>query len=157
MAGRKKKLTDTLQGNRSKDELAERKQAEEELYQFKPITSDIPAWLDTAGKKEYKRILPLLEELPIADLDKSLILLYCSHYATFIKANQDIKKNGITVKHVGAYGSYMKKNPAVEIANAASKEIKSIASSLGMSIDSRMRIVTPEGKEEDDPFADLAK
>ena len=78
MAGRKPKLNATKQGHRTKEELEQSEYKENGLQKFEKINVDsVPDGLTENAAKEWLRIVPLLEQLPIADLDYSLIKKYC--------------------------------------------------------------------------------
>lgn len=114
--------------------------------------------MDDVGKREYKRVTVLLNELPIADLDRTLVAIYCNSYSKYIQATKDIDANGITMLEADSNGSKRKKkNPAVAIMSEMSREIRNIANSLGMTIDSRMRLVAPQQQtKEDDPYSQFS-
>lgn len=50
----------------------------------------------------------------------------------------------------------MKINPAFNVKEKAGIRMQQTANTLGLTIDSRLRIVVPEEEEEDDPFAQFA-
>ena len=146
MAGRKPKLNANKLGNRTKEELEQSEKVENGLHQFTKINVDsVPDGLTENAAKEWLRIVPLLEQLPIADLDYSLIKKYCEvldQNDTLYRAISE--KNGIegmvdpeTNRKTGAFMAYME----------SLKELRSICGQLGMTIDSRMRLVVPTESE----------
>jgi P27 family predicted phage terminase small subunit len=150
MAGRKLKLVSNMTGKPGKDKLDERRKSEEQLKQFEAITVTPPKWLDDFGKKEYRRVIKLLKQLPVAKLDQTLIALYCASLSRYIQAVEDVNENGLVLIEDGK----SKKNPAMMLQIELGREIRSICGQLGMTIDSRMRIVAPKPKEKQaDPFA----
>ncbi|MED1082824.1 phage terminase small subunit P27 family [Bacillus licheniformis] len=156
--GRKPTLTDATKKHLTKEEIAERKDKEQVLYDMAQIDGEnIPSFLDARGKREWQRITPLLEQLPVSELDRGLLSMYCNWYSIFIKASNEAKKNGLTVIEMNSQGNPVTKTSQyVTIMKTASNEIKSIAGQLGLSIDSRMRILTPDQKETTkDPFAEM--
>lgn len=156
--GRKPTLTDVTKKHLTKEEIAERKEKEQALYDMVQLNGeDVPSFLDARGKKEWQRITPLLEQLPISELDRALISIYCNWYSVYIKASNEVKKNGLTVIEMNSQGNPVTKTSQhVNIMKTASNEIKSIAGQLGLSIDSRMRILAPDSKETaKDPFAEM--
>lgn len=150
-----RKLVDQQKSHLSNDEKLEREQTESKLYDFEPLSDQPPYFLNSTGKNEWKRIVPLLKSLPIANLDKSLLGAYCQQYSIFVKASKAVNKEGLTITEIGSNGQELiKKNPNVTILNQAGKEMKSIAGSMGMTLDSRMRLVAPkQNNEETDAFA----
>lgn len=146
MAGRKPKLNATKTGNHNKDVLERSELRENGLKEFKKINVDsVPDGLTNNAAKEWLRVVPLLEQLPIADLDYSLIKKYCEvldQNDTLYRAISE--KNGIegmvdpeTNRKTGAFMAYME----------SLKELRSICGQLGMTIDSRMRLVVPTESE----------
>lgn len=146
MAGRKPKLNATKQGHRTKEELEQSEYKENGLQKFEKINVDsVPDGLTENAAKEWLRIVPLLEQLPIADLDYSLIKKYCEVLDQNDTLYRSIsQKDGIegmvdpeTNRKTGAFMAYME----------SLKELRSICGQLGMTIDSRMRLVVPTESE----------
>ncbi|PAD39851.1 phage terminase small subunit P27 family [Terribacillus sp. 7520-G] len=159
MAGRKQKLLNASNKNLTKEEIAEREEVEQQLYEIEQLDPyTIPTFLDTRGKKEWKRVAPLLLDLPISELDRALLATYCSWYSIHQQAVLDIKKLGIKVEEKNSKGDIVsKQNPSINIMKNASSEIKSIAGQLGLSIDSRLRIIgsNKDDDDESDPVKGL--
>ena len=116
MAGRKPKLNATKLGNRTKEELEEAALKENGLKQFQQINVDnVPEGLTENAAKEWLRVVPLLEQLPIAELDYSLIKKYCEVLDQNDTLYQAItSKDGIegmvdpdTNRKTGAFMAYM--------------------------------------------------
>ena len=146
MAGRKPKLNANKLGNRTKEELEQSEKVENGLNRFTKINVDsVPDGLTENAAKEWSRVVPLLEQLPIAELDYSLIKKYCEvvdQNDTLYRAISS--KDGIegmvdpeTNRKTGAFMAYME----------SLKELRSICGQLGMTIDSRMRLVVPTESE----------
>ena len=71
---RPRKLNATKQGHRTKEELEDSELKENGLNQFDKLTvNNTPTDLTDQAQKEWNRIVPLLQELPIAELDYTLI------------------------------------------------------------------------------------
>lgn len=78
MAGRKPKLNATKTGNHNKQDLELAELKENGLKSFDKLSvENVPSDLTENAKKEWLRIVPLLSELPIAELDYTLIKKYC--------------------------------------------------------------------------------
>lgn len=146
MAGRKPKLNANKLGNRTKEELEQSELKENGLQQFTKINvGTVPDGLTENAAKEWLRVVPLLEQLPIAELDYSLIKKYCEVLDQNDTLYRSIsEKNGIegmvdpeTNRKTGAFMAYME----------SLKELRSICGQLGMTIDSRMRLVVPTESE----------
>ena len=111
---------------------------ENSLKQKKKIdTTNIPEDLTDEGKKEWERVVPLLQDLPIAELDYDRIKRYCQLVAMTDEAYRHIMQHGSVnedgTKRTPQYFNYMD----------GLKELKSICGQLGMTIDSRMKLVVP--------------
>ncbi|MBL0846539.1 phage terminase small subunit P27 family [Mammaliicoccus fleurettii] len=139
---RPRKLNVAKQGNRTKEELNESELIENGLEQFESIDlENVPKDLTEDAQKEWSRVVPLLEQLPIADLDYDRIKRYCQLVAIVDEA----------YRHIAKYGAVnednTKKTAQFMVYMDGLKELKSICSSLGMTIDSRMRLVVPLEKD----------
>lgn len=139
---RPRKLNATKQGHHTKEELEASELKENGLNQFDKLSVDsTPTDLTEQAQKEWQRIVPLLQELPIAELDYTLIKKYCELVDINNNAYNQIQIVGTfdteTNKKTGAFAVYME----------SLKELRSVCGSLGLTIDSRMRIVVPVENE----------
>ena len=150
--GRARKLSGNTTGNYTTAQQESRKASEEGLYNLTPISVTPPNWLDDEAKREYKRIVPLLKELPIASLDYSLVNSYCSAYSDMVKASERLKEEPDIIET--AHGTKLNQNHVIK--REAFKVINSVAPKLGMTIDSRLKIFTPKKEEQkDDVLGDM--
>lgn len=156
--GRKIKL-DGLKGHYSNEELAKRDEAKKELFTQSELEETPPDWLSTGARTEWGRIIPLLKgNVPVSNLDYSLIATYCSLYATIQTCQRDIKKHGLVVKSFNSAGKEVKTaNPYVKIQSQAIKDMRAIATSLCLTLDSRQRLAMDKSTDEKpkDPFMEL--
>lgn len=95
-----------------------------------------PAYLTSAAKTEWKRIVKDLRKLPIRNLDHATIELYCTWYSMYKDLLSKINKSQPNERL-----KYTK-----ELAKIT-QNIKSLTSDLGLTVDSRMRIYTPKTEE----------
>lgn len=148
--GRKKKLTDVTTKHLTNKEIEERKEEEEVLFNYRPLNFlDVPKTLDTVGKKEWKRLANVISDLPISELDRSIMTNYCMYVSLLEKARKELNKSTLITEEG-------KKNPLIDVINGSNKELKSLAGTMGLTVDSRMRIKAPtKEKEKADPFKDL--
>lgn len=154
---RPRKLIETATGKIGKDEIEARKKEEAALEEFESISFTPPTWLSTEAKKEYKRIVPLLSKLPIASLDLASVEMYCDFYSKYKKMSLAVEKEGETIIEYGARGDEKSKvNPKYTVMKDSASMVRTLSGNLGMTIDSRMRIVVPKKEEIKDPFADFA-
>lgn len=126
------KLLSQTKKNYTKEEIEKKEQAEMSMNELEPIQKSPPSWLNKKAKAEYRRIIPLLEQLPIASLDLAMVATYCQAYADYQEANQELVQQG-----------------SVEYTERGSK--------LGLTIDGRLKIFTPKDnkKKDDDVMSDF--
>nr|WGD65450.1 phage terminase small subunit P27 family [Bacillus subtilis] len=156
---RRKQLTETLKGQITNEEREERLQQEEKLKDFSPLQEKPPYWLSTMAKNEWRRIYPHIINLPISELDSTLLAIYCNSYAQYREAMADIAKDYQVMFEKNSRGETVKKkNPSVDIMNSMSKEIRGIAlpawSVTGFTPTNRS--VLDSDSEEDDEFGAMA-
>ncbi|ECQ6574639.1 phage terminase small subunit P27 family [Listeria monocytogenes] len=177
MAGRKKKLTAVNKKHLTKEEKEERENVENKATDgFGELQDTPPKYFDNLARNEYRRVVKEIKKLPIRGLDRGVLEQYCAWYSVWREAYDNYKKNGIYMtrsflseeiweedgrtkkeKQVSYYTDYSRKNPAISMMADASAKIIQSASNLGLTVDSRMKIVTPEEKQESsifDMFAD---
>ncbi|EAC2431438.1 phage terminase small subunit P27 family [Listeria monocytogenes] len=177
MAGRKKKLTAVNKKHLTKEEKEERENIENKASDgFGELQETPPKYFNNLARNEYRRIVKEVKKLPIRGLDRGVLEQYCIWYSVWREAYDNYKKSGIYMtrsylsevvwetdgkkkksQKVNYYIDYSKKNPAIGMMAEASAKIIQSASNLGLTIDSRMKIVAPEEKEESsifDMFAD---
>lgn len=153
---RPRKLVDASTGKIGKAEIEERRKEEEALEEFESISFTPPSWLEKEAKAEYKRIVPLLSKLPIAALDMASVIMYCDYYSKYKRSSLAVEEEGRTIIEYGATGSEKRKvNPEFTAMTEAARMVRSLSGGLGMTIDSRMRIVVPKKEEVVDPFAEM--
>ncbi|WP_239724549.1 phage terminase small subunit P27 family [Mammaliicoccus sp. A-M4] len=143
---RPRKTLDQQKTRRTKEVQEELKATEEALKELTPLQKTPPNFLDKVAKAEYKRIYPLLEELDIASLDLALIAMYCQTYSNYIDASKHLVREKVVETERGS-----KLSPYYTIQRDSITAMNQIAPKLGLSLDSRMKIVTPkkEDKEKD--------
>lgn len=148
--GRDKKLLDATKKHLTKEEKEKKMKEEEVLYNYTPLNfSKVPKWLNKTAKKEWKRIGLYLNELPISELDRKSVELYCYYVALIEEAGNQLNEEPIIV--------FDKRNPLIDTINGASKELKTLTNSLGLTINARMKITNPSEIEptQVDPFAQM--
>ena len=150
--GRSRKLTENKKGRISNEEKEARQESERLISELTPISVTPPEWLDDIAKAEYKRIVPLLKELPVASLDYSLVSSYCMAYSDMVQASERLKNEEDIIET--AHGTKLNQNHVIR--REAFKIINSVAPKLGMTIDSRLKIFTPKKEEQkDDVLGDM--
>lgn len=129
-----------------------KKEVEEIMKGLQPLETEPPKWLSKVAKQEYKRIIPLLKELPSASLDLALVSTYCQAYADYQQATEELSKDEVvTFTERGS-----KVNPWHRVKVDSFNIMNSITHKIGMSIDSRIKILTPKAESKsNDPFEDM--
>ncbi len=125
---------------------------EAQLNKFSKIDTEPPHFSDEIAKQEYLRILPHMQELPISNLDKAQLAQYCSFYSDFVKASLILEREDLILEDDKGN---QKVNPAFNIKEKAGIRLQQTANTLGLTIDSRLRIMVPDEKEDDDPYMEF--
>lgn len=150
--GKSRKTLDQRKGKLTVLEREKRKASEEKANSLQKIDLDPPYWLDDKAKEEYKRIVPLLSELPIASLDLALVSAYCQAFSDYVNATIRMNEGDAIVET--ERGTKLNQNHAIK--RDALAQINSIAPKIGLSIDARLKIFTPkEDKKETDEFEEM--
>lgn len=148
---RPRKTLEQQKTRRTKEVQEELKATEEALKELTPLQKTPPNFLDKVAKAEYKRIYPLLEELDIASLDLALITMYCQTYSNYIDASKHLVREKVVETERGS-----KLSPYYTIQRDSITAMNQIAPKLGLSLDSRMKIVTPKKEDkEKDPMSEF--
>lgn len=135
----------------TKEEQAERQDAARAVFNAPSISPEPPAWLDDTGKQEYRRLVQYADNLTKAD--SSLLATYCSAYSNYQEAQSQIQAYGVVMT---TQAGGLKSNPASAVAAKSAGTMKQIASELGLSVASRLKIelnkqASPEPSP-NDPF-----
>lgn len=148
--GRPKKLLNASKKNYTKEEIEAKKAEEEKLYNYPRLDfSNYPVGLLKEAKKEWDRISRYIQDLPISELDQQTMIRYCNYSYLYDKASKELDEQGFLING--------RKNPLIDTVNSFSKELKTATNDLGLTINSRLKIVNPQEleKEPDDPFAEM--
>ena len=89
-----------------------------------------------------------IQLLPIADLDLGQVVAYCEFYSDFIEASDHLKDAPIVVET--DKGSQI--NPWFNAKEKAHQRMQSIARTIGMTVDSRLKIIAPKQEESGDAY-----
>nr|WP_238704172.1 P27 family phage terminase small subunit [Companilactobacillus mishanensis] len=106
---------------------------------YKMLQTTPPKRLTGVARAEWKRIVPDLRNLPIRAVDRSQVEMYCVWYQQFY----DITKKMATINDVDKRLKYL------TALDKTSKNLKSAAAEIGLTLDSRMRMNVP--KTDDKP------
>lgn len=114
----------------------------------KPLVPKCPKWLEPLAKKEWKRIVPELENLGlITCVDGAALEAYCQSYARWVQAEQFISKHGTMFK---TPSGYVQQVPQVAISQKYMAICKSFLTEFGLSPASRTRLEIKPGVIEED-------
>lgn len=119
---------------------------------FKRLPPNPPSWLTPEAKAEWKRVVPSLSRLDLLKPeDRAALAAYCEAWATFVAATQQVKKEGLTIN--AKQGTLP--HPAVGIARAAGRELRSWAAHFGLTPSTEQALArgADDGGEGDNPFA----
>ncbi|GAB5055807.1 hypothetical protein COSHB9_01940 [Companilactobacillus alimentarius] len=106
---------------------------------YKLLQNSPPNRLSGVAKAEWKRIIPDLKNLPVRSVDRAMVEQYCFWYSQFIDLSERLKTVDDIEDRMKILGTLDK----------VSKNIRSAASEIGLTVDSRMRMNVP--KKEDKP------
>ncbi|MEN3210825.1 phage terminase small subunit P27 family [Methylorubrum populi] len=113
-----------------------------------------PAWLSPAGKREWRRVAPILtnERRTLDPADLAAFASYCAAVEQVEQASREIAANGYTYKSKTKDGELIKANPAVAIRDKAMTQVRLLAAELGMTSASRARAQTRSDGDDDGLF-----
>lgn len=140
-----------LQGNPGRRPLNENEPTFEKTDEIlKP-----PAFLSSYGKREWKRISPMLvKNNLLTDADITTLAAYCQAYNRWIEAEKAIRTYGMTC--VTDKGNIIQR-PEVGIANKAMSEMVKYAKEFGLTPSSRANLHIDKQEEQEDPFMTFMK
>lgn len=103
----------------------------------------------------WRELVKLLDNMGVlANSDRRALEMLCRAYATYLKANDEIESRGLLLESLNAQTglSMMKRNPAVDIANAAHANMVRLLIEFGLTPAARGK-VSKEGPKKD-PLGD---
>lgn len=143
---------------KGKDYVAKRLADQGTLDDYDELQENIPSHLDYYAKQEWSRIMPLLKQLPVAELDRQLIESYCTLHAAKRRLEKDIQDNGISYAVTDREGNnVVRKNPSYELLLSTIKELRMMTNQLGMTMSSRLDLALPDKEDEEDEVLKLLK
>jgi P27 family predicted phage terminase small subunit len=151
--GRPRKLLNAQQGNLTQEQQFQKKKEEEKLYNYEPLDfSYFPMGLLRGAYPEWERIGNFAGSLPLSELDSQTLVSYCNYVYLYGKLAEEVSVEG----EVTSDG---KLNPKVTAMMGYSKQIKSATNDLGLTINSRLKLVAPKEVEDEskDPLGQLLK
>ncbi|MEB7719719.1 phage terminase small subunit P27 family [Staphylococcus xylosus] len=135
-----RKLLSQQKSRLTKEMQNKKKTTEEMLEKLTPLAPNPPEWLDNTATKEWNRIYPLLQELPIASLDLMLVSTYCQAYSDYINATKRMNNSDAIIET--ERGTKLNQNHTIK--RDALSQLNSIAPKLGLTVESRLKILEPK-------------
>ena len=105
-----------------------------------------PSHLDSEGKKEWKKVVKLLEEMGvITEIDQTTLSIHCEAYSRWIQAKKKIQEDGMVYwrgRKEDKDGNVLNEgvasaNPYIKILEEAEKQMIRVGSLFGLSPSSR--------------------
>jgi P27 family predicted phage terminase small subunit len=101
-----------------------------------------PKWLDRVGKKEFRRVLAILEkQRHVTEADGTVLGLYCAEFSDLLKARAECE--ALASSDVTSAGGQCYQHPAVTRKNACTQRLHKLAGDLFMSPASRKSLRLP--------------
>lgn len=101
---------------------------------FPELQKSPPAYLDKDAKAEYRRVVAAIGDLPLRDLDHAELENYCTWYSIYKQATRTLS----------SVDDPDERERMVRTLDKATKNIKSLASDLGLNVNSRMQMNMPK-------------
>ncbi|WP_217235457.1 phage terminase small subunit P27 family [Streptomyces sp. AC555_RSS877] len=119
---------------------------------FKRVPPQPPEWLSEEAAAEWARVVPGLSRLDLLKPeDRAGLAAYCEAWAVFREATETVQREGLTIE--ARQGTLA--HPAVGIARAAGREMRSWAGHFGLTPSTEQALArgADDGGEDDNPFA----
>nr|BEK68845.1 phage terminase small subunit P27 family [Kitasatospora purpeofusca] len=119
---------------------------------FKRVPPAAPEWLSTEARAEWDRVLPELSRLDLVkEGDRAALAAYCEAWSVFREATETVQREGLTIE--ARQGTLA--HPAVAIARAAGRELRSWAAHFGLTPSTEQALARSGGDDgsEANPFA----
>ncbi|PTJ78244.1 phage terminase small subunit P27 family [Staphylococcus kloosii] len=146
-----RKLLSQQKSYLNKDVQEQKKATEEAMNGLTPLSKEAPEWLDKDAIQEWYRVLPLINELPIKDLDKGLLATYCQTYSNYKNATLKLRDEGMVVETERG----TKLSSYYTVQRDSVNTLNTICPKLGLTVESRLKILEPKVKHEYDPVGDF--
>lgn len=140
--GRKYKVLEQSEANLTKQQQEAKFNAEILASDgYKLLQNSPPNRLSGVAKAEWKRIVPDLKNLPVRAVDRAMVEQYCFWYSQFVDLSNQV--DALSSDDLDT------KITLLNTLDKVSKNVRSTASEIGLTVDSRMRMNVP--KKEDKP------
>jgi P27 family predicted phage terminase small subunit len=120
-----------------------------------PISPQCPVWLYPEAKAMWSHLMPELERIGLMTIvDGRAFEAACQNYATWVRCEKYLKKNGYTIL---APSGYPVQRPEVTVGQKALKAFQSFCTEFGMTPASRSRMDIKQRQVEEDPMDALLR
>ena len=137
----KPSATRELEGNPGK-----RKRKTKEPKPAAERVPSAPAHLDSEAKREFRRVSKHLHDAGLlTQIDRSALAAYCQTYSRWAHAEKCLRDKGPIVKSPSGYPI---RNPYLDVANAAIRDLHRYLVEFGMTPSSRTKLATDEPNED---------
>lgn len=150
--GRKLKVLDNNKKHLTNTEKEQRKAVEIKASDgFTELQKTAPRHFNQVARAEYERIIEDLRTLPVRNMDRAVLDAYCTWYAIYKETSKKLDEVGYFVfdDDKGWIS-----NPLILTLEKATTNIRSSASQLGLTVDSRMKMFIPKAEEKKESIFD---
>lgn len=112
-----------------------------------------PDYLDETAKREWKRLVPILEQMRVlTEADGIALGNLCQQYAMLQEAQTKLHRTGLLLK---TKSGYVQQSPLVAIVSSAVDQVNKLCREFGLTPAARTRIqAAPEDADGSDPLED---
>ena len=97
-----------------------------------------PAYLDDSAKREWRRLVPILERMRVlTEADEIALANLCQQYAMLQEAQIKLRKTGLLIK---TRSGFIQQSPLVAIISATVDQVIKLSREFGLTPSSRTRI-----------------
>ena len=134
-----------LQGRGNGTDSGGRKVAD--VPKFKRLPPTAPEWLPPAAAAEWERIVPELARLELLKpVDRAALTAYCLAWDRLVEAQKIINDEGV----LGKNSQGVVRNPAVAVAESASKDLRAWAAEFGLTPSAENKLAVKDSSSDDD-------
>lgn len=117
------------------------------------VAPKMPPHLDEAGKKEWRRLVPILKRMRVlTEADGLALANLCQAYSTMVKAQQKLNEAGLLYK---SPSGYVMQSPLLGVVNSSADAVNKMLREFGMTPAARSRISAQPESDEDDELMRL--
>lgn len=122
--------------------------------ELKNLPDEAPSYLRGSARYIWRRIVPKIKTQEfVNELDRTMVETFCINYQMMREAYESIKKEGQSSKTNTGW----KKNPALQVLDVSSKNLRSIGTELGLTPMGRAGILDIPVEEEKQNMEEVLK